>query len=77
MEGPMGALTVIPSVVLMGAVGGLPITTLEDALMGNLKVDLRGSPIADLSVGLKVGLKASLTVALKVSLSVDLGVDLT
>jgi hypothetical protein len=62
---------------LMGAVGGLSITELEDDLTGHRKVGLEGSLIVDLSVSLKVGLKVSLTLALKVSLSVDLSMDLT
>lgn len=72
----MGVPVVVLTVVLMGTLGGLPITALEDGLKGHLKVNLEGSPIVDLSVGLKVGLKVSLTVALKVSLSVDLSVAL-
>jgi len=73
----MGVPMVVLSVVLMGTLSVLPITKLEDAPMGHLKVSLEGSPIADLSAGLKVGLKVDLTVALKVSLSVDLSADLT
>ena len=35
-----------PSVILMGAVGGLSITVLEDDLTGHLKINLKGSLIA-------------------------------
>ena len=66
---------VAPTVTLMGAVGGLPITVLEDALRGHLKVNLEGSPIVDLRVSLKVDLRVSLTLAFRVGLSVDLRVD--
>jgi hypothetical protein len=61
---------------LMGAVGGLSITVLEDDPRGHLKVSLEGSPIVDLGVSPKVGLKVDLTLALRVSLSVDLSIDL-
>ena len=75
-EAPTVGLEEDPSVTLMGAVGGLSITVLEDGLTGHLKVSLKVSLVVDLSAGLKVGLRVGLTLDLTVSPSVSLSVDL-
>jgi hypothetical protein len=52
---------VVLTVVLMGTVGELPVTKLEDGLRGHLTGSLERSLVADLSASLPVSLKVEMT----------------
>ena len=57
----MGVPMVVLTVVLMGTVGELPVTKLEDGLRGHLTGSLERSLVADLSASLPVSLKVEMT----------------
>ena len=57
----MGVPMVVLTVVLMGTVGELPVTKLEDGLTGHLTGSLERSLIVDLIASLPVSLRAELT----------------